>query len=83
LTGKSSKNVAATSKVLPLQSSIDGVLPEAANRMLLEVCGGGLVSLVLKTSNMQCLTLALLGSAGKDMDYAAVLLLDGDIRLKK
>lgn len=51
--------------------------------MLLEVCGGGLVSLVLKTSNTQCLTLALLGSAGKDMDYTAVLLLDSDIRLKK
>jgi hypothetical protein len=83
LTGESRKNVAATSKVLPLQSGRESFVPKAVNCMLLEVCGGRLVFFILITPNAWCLTLAFLGSTGEDLDDAAIVLLDGDIRMKK
>lgn len=83
LTGKSSKNAAARSNRLPLESGSDIVLSEAAYRMMLEVRSGGLVTRVLKTSNTLYLAPALLGSADKEVAYTAIVNLNDDIWLVK
>jgi len=72
LTGKGSKNVAARSNCLPLESSSDNILSKAAYCMILEVCSGALVSFVLKTLDTLYPALALLGSAGKEVAYMAI-----------
>jgi len=83
LTGKGSKNVAAWSNCLPLESSSDNVLSKAVYCMMLEVHSGALVSFVLKTSNTLYPALAQLGSAGKEVAYMAIQLLNDDIWFKK
>jgi len=83
LMGKGSKNVAARGNCLPLENSSDNVQSEAVYCMVLEVHSGGLVSFVLKMSNTQHVALALLGSAGKEVAYTAILLLNDDIQFKE
>jgi len=51
--------------------------------MLLEVCSGRPVFFILITPNARCLTLAVLGGTGEDLDHTAIVLLDDDIRMKK
>ena len=51
--------------------------------MFFEVRSGGLVGLVLISSNTRFLALALLGSAGKEVENTAILPPDGDIQLEE
>jgi hypothetical protein len=82
LTGKSSKNAVARSNRLPPDSGINSVPSKAAYRMALEVRSGGPVTCILKTSNASA-DLAVLGSAGKEVVYTAILLLNEDIWFEK
>jgi hypothetical protein len=50
--------------------------------MALEVRSGGPVTCILKTSNASA-DLAVLGSAGKEVVYTAILLLNEDIWFEK
>ena len=78
LIGKSSEDVTtAADTSLPFYSHVDSILPKAADCMVPEVSGQGLVTFVLITPNTSSPTLALLGRTGEEVHHMAIVNLDG------
>jgi len=71
LIGESSEDVTTAADTnLPFHSRVDGILPKAADCMVPEVSGQGLVTFVLIMPNTLSLSLALLGRTGKEVGHA-------------
>ena len=78
LIGESIEDVTTVADTsLPFYSRVDNILPKAADCMVLEVSGQGLVTFVLITPNTLSPTLALLGRTGEEVGHAAIANLDG------
>jgi hypothetical protein len=74
---------ALTPSSLPLHSSIDTILAEAADSMMAEVCSQGFVTFVLITLHASCLGLAILRRTSEEVCNTAIVHLNRYCGLKK
>ena len=80
LAGKSTENITTPAGArLPLHGSVDAILAKAAQCMMPEVGGRGLVAFVLITSNALCFRLAFLRRTPEEVGDTAIVYLDSDV----